>query len=83
MSSTHRRTPRRSIAFVLLVLLVMSLSACAKGPLLTQSNAPNPVTPCVRDSLSGMWSCMRVKRLVWFEGSRHRTNAWLGPRTRR
>ena len=83
MSPTHRRTPKRSPGVALLVLLLMSLSACATSPQVARAGAPGWVNPCVRNSNTGFWTCVHTKRVAWFEGKRARTKAWLGPRARR
>ena len=82
MSPTHRRTRKASLGVALLMLLLMSLSACAKGPQGVHVGASEWVNPCVRNSNTGFWTCVHTKRVAWFEGNRARTKAWLGPRVR-
>ena len=78
--STLARTLRVMCVATLVSLSMLSLSACASSPLVTQTRSPGALNPCVRDSLSGLWSCMRVKRLVWLESKRQRLNARRGLR---
>jgi hypothetical protein len=83
MSPLRRRTHRHSIALTLLLGLMMSLSGCASGPRLVGQHTPSAVTPCVRPKIGGLWTCIRVKQLVWLQGSKQRSRAWLGPRVGR
>ena len=82
MSPSRRPSPRRPFGLILLLVL-MTLSACANSSQVATRAKPGQVTPCVRQSIAGLWSCVNTKRLVWLESDRHRAKAWLGSRVRR